>query len=69
MKTPIVPCPHPEMYNDGLCCGECFSDPAKVVEEVRRILTDWNFGPIQDRDALVAIHAFVGDNIQNGVQP
>mgnify|MGYP000938577704 CR=1 FL=1 len=69
MKTSLAPCPRAETYNRGDCCGECFNDPAKVIEAVREILTAWNFGPMTDRAALERIHAFVGDNIQNGVEP
>lgn len=57
----VMLCPHPAIYNRGKCCGKC---PELIVECVRDILTDWNFGPLQDRDALVAIHGLVGDNIQ-----
>lgn len=31
---------------------------------IRAIVTEWNFGPTGDRDALVAIHGIIGDDIQ-----
>lgn len=37
---------------------------AEKMAKVEAVLTDWNFGPLQDRDALVAIHNLIGDNIQ-----
>lgn len=63
-KVALVPCPFPQKYDRGDCCGECVTDAEVQVENVRKILTEWNFGPMPDRRALELIHAFIGDNIQ-----
>lgn len=28
------------------------------------VLTEWNFGPMSDREALIALHDLIGDNMQ-----
>lgn len=35
------------------------------VAQVRAVITEWNFGPLGDRDALVAIWRIVGDDFQH----
>lgn len=36
----------------------------ELVELIRNILTDWNYGPSgMDRQAILAIHELVGDNV------
>lgn len=50
----VMLCPHPDVYNRGDCCGKC---PELVVECVRDILTDWNFGPMPDRGACRDLQA------------
>lgn len=62
-KAKAVPCPNPAAYDAGRCCGECLK-PDNAIQSVRDILTAWNFGPMDDRKALVRILAYVGDNIQ-----
>lgn len=37
-----------------------------LVNQVRAVITEWNFGPLGDTEALVSIWKLVGDNIQGG---
>lgn len=39
-------------------------EAADLIDKVRAVITAWNFGTAQDRDALAAIWSIVGDDVQ-----
>lgn len=44
-------------------------EAADLIDKVRTVITAWNFGPVEDRQALKAIYEIVGDDIQGGHKP
>jgi hypothetical protein len=43
--------------------------PEEQIKRIRKIVTEWNFGPVNSRWAMEAIFAIVGDDIQNECVP